>query len=46
MMPVFSKDDLHMKVRKDGDSSSLCGKVAGLNGESVPFIMNCFQSEG
>jgi len=40
------KEDLHKKVNGDGESSSLYGSVEGMSGERVPFIANCFQSEG
>jgi hypothetical protein len=40
------KEDLHKKVNCDGESSSLYGSVEGMNGARVPFIANCFQSEG
>ncbi len=39
-------DDLHQRVRNDGESASLFGVLPGPDGEEVPFIANTFQSEG
>jgi hypothetical protein len=43
---MIYSDDLHQKVRNDGESASLYGVIPGPHEEEVPFLANTFQSEG